>query len=127
MTFSTAGGILANSLSMASPRFYIPADKWNLDRLVLDSGEAHHCTDVLRLKPGDRAVVFDGRGHEATVEIAGIRKDRVELKHLQHGATPPLTCEITLGQAVPKGKNMELIVEKATELGVSAVVPLLSE
>ena len=112
---------------MASPRFYIPAAAWNLDRLALDDGEAHHCLDVLRMQPGERAVVFDGKGHEATVEIGAARKGRVELRHLQHAQSPALDCEIVLGQAIPKGKNMDLIVEKATELGASAIVPLLSD
>ena len=112
---------------MSTPRFYIPPAHWNLDRLALEADEAHHCLEVLRLAAGARAVVFDGQGHEATVEIATARKGRVELRHLQHAQTPPLTCAITLGQAVPKGKNMEWIVEKATELGAAGIVPLLSE
>lgn len=112
---------------MAAPRFYIAPAQWNLDRLALDADEAHHCTDVLRMKAGDRATVFDGRGHEATVEIADAGKARVALKVLQHAKTAPLGAQIVLGQAVPKGKNMDLIIEKATELGAAEVVPLLSE
>jgi 16S rRNA (uracil1498-N3)-methyltransferase len=109
------------------PRFYISPAAWNLDRLVLEGGEAHHCLDVLRMQPGERLTVFNGLGVEATAEIGTAKKDRVELKVLQHGKTAPLRCEITLGQAVPKGKNMELIIEKATELGATAISPLLSE
>ena len=112
---------------MSSPRFHIPPAAWNLDRLALADDEAHHCTDVLRMQPGERAVVFDGLGHEATVEIATLRKGHVELRHLQHAHAPALACEIVLGQAIPKGKNMELIVEKATELGAAGIVPLLSD
>lgn len=112
---------------MAAPRFFIPAANWNLDRLALEAPEAHHCLDVLRMKPGERATVFDGRGHEATVEIASSAKDRVGLKVLQHAKTPALGSQIVLAQAVPKGKNMDLIIEKATELGVAEIVPLLSE
>jgi len=108
-------------------RFYIPPAAWSVDRLSLDSAEAHHCLDVLRMKPGDRATVFNGRGSEATVEIASAAKGRVELKVLQHAKTPELACELVLGQAIPKGKNMDLIIEKATELGASVIVPLLSE
>ena len=108
-------------------RFYIAPERWNIDRLALDEDETHHLTDVLRMQPGERAVVFDGRGHEATVEIVTISKRATELKLLQQAKTPPLNCHITLGQAIPKGKNMDLIVQKATELGASAIVPLLSE
>ena len=108
-------------------RFYIPPDRWNLDSLALDESETHHAVDVLRIQPGERAVVFNGQGVEATVEITSVGKRSVELKRLQHSKTPPLPCRITLGQAIPKGKNMDLIVQKATELGASQIVPLVSE
>lgn len=108
-------------------RFYIPPHAWNPDKLALDRGEAHHALDVLRMKAGDRATVFNGLGTEATVEIAKIEKGGLTLRKIQLGKTPPLACEITLGQAVPKGKNMDLIIEKATELGAAGIAPLLSE
>ena len=108
-------------------RFYIPPENWNLDHLQLDADESHHCLDVLRLKVGDRVVVFNGAGVEATAEIFAVGRDRVEMRHLQHAKSHPLRCKITLAQAIPKGKNMDLIVQKATELGVAAIVPLLSD
>jgi 16S rRNA (uracil1498-N3)-methyltransferase len=108
-------------------RFYISPGAWNIDQLTLDPSESHHCLDVLRMKKGDRATVFDGRGHEATVEIANAARGRVDLKVLQHSKSPELSCELVLGQAIPKGKNMDLIIEKATELGAASIVPLLSE
>jgi 16S rRNA (uracil1498-N3)-methyltransferase len=109
------------------PRFYIPPTNWNPDRLALDEAESHHCLDVLRMKEGERATVFDGKGHEATVEIATTAKGHVGLKTLQQAKTGPLAAQIVLGQAVPKGKNMDLIIEKATELGAAEIAPLLSE
>lgn len=109
------------------PRFYIPPHAWNPDRLALDSAEAHHAADVLRMKKGDRATVFNGEGAEAEVEIATVSRQEVTLRRVSTHHSPPLGCKITLAQAVPKGKNMELIIEKATELGASAIAPLLSE
>ena len=108
-------------------RFYIPPHAWNPDRLVLDPGESHHAIDVLRMKKGDRATVFNGQGNEATVEIIEAKTERVSFRLLQQSKSAPLACAITLGQAVPKGKNMDLIVEKAVELGAAAIAPLLSE
>jgi 16S rRNA (uracil1498-N3)-methyltransferase len=108
-------------------RFYIPPHAWRPERLSLDSSEAHHATDVLRLQAGDRITVFNGQGDEAMAEITKVGKDHLELRALSTGKTPRLGCDITLGQAVPKGKNMDLIIEKATELGASCVQPLLSE
>ena len=109
------------------PRFYIPPHAWNPEKLALDDGETHHALGVLRMKAGERATVFNGQGAEATVELASVEKGRVVLRKISTGKSAPLGCEIVLGQAIPKGKNMELIVEKATELGAAAIVPLLSE
>jgi 16S rRNA (uracil1498-N3)-methyltransferase len=108
-------------------RFYIPPETWNLDALTLDEAETHHAVDVLRMNAGDRAVVFNGKGAEATVEIAAVGKKSVTLKKMLHAKSPPIGCQITLAQAVPKGKNMDLIVQKAVELGAAAICPLLSE
>jgi 16S rRNA (uracil1498-N3)-methyltransferase len=108
-------------------RFYIPPQAWKPDRLVLDAAESHHALDVLRLEKGDRVTVFNGLGAEITADIAKLTKGAVELRTLQAGNHPALSCQITLGQAIPKGKNMDLIVEKATELGAAAIAPLLSE
>ena len=108
-------------------RFYIPPHLWNPDKLALDPSESHHALDVLRLKEGDRVTVFNGAGSEATAEITSAKKDALTLRKVQVSKSAPLSCEITLAQAVPKGKNMEFIIEKATELGARAIAPLLSE
>ncbi|MDQ3623794.1 MAG: 16S rRNA (uracil(1498)-N(3))-methyltransferase, partial [Verrucomicrobiota bacterium] len=64
------------------PRFYVPPHAWNATTLALDAAESHHALNVLRLKKGDRAIIFNGQGTEATVEIAGAREHRVELRKL---------------------------------------------
>jgi 16S rRNA (uracil1498-N3)-methyltransferase len=112
---------------VSAHRFYIPPERWTLKPLLLDDAEAHHCLDVLRLGVGSRVVIFDGRGSEITAEITAVGKGKAQLKELMSVKMEPLRCAITLAQAVPKGKNMELIVQKATELGVSKIVPLLSD
>jgi 16S rRNA (uracil1498-N3)-methyltransferase len=108
-------------------RFYIAPEQWNPDALVLRDGDAHHARDVLRMKRGDRAVVFNGRGREITAEIADVGKDEVRLRKLQENETPPLRARIVLGQAIPKGKNMDLIVQKAVEIGAAEIASLISE
>jgi 16S rRNA (uracil1498-N3)-methyltransferase len=108
-------------------RFYIAPEHWNIDALALNEGESHHAVDVLRMSPGDKAVVFNGRGSEATAEITAISRKSVTLRRIVAGKSAPIGCEITLAQAVPKGKNMDLIVQKAVELGAAAIAPLLSE
>ncbi|HEY6070096.1 MAG TPA: 16S rRNA (uracil(1498)-N(3))-methyltransferase [Chthoniobacterales bacterium] len=108
-------------------RFYIPAEDWNPDALILREAEAHHARDVLRMKRGDRAVVFNGRGREITAEIVDLAKNEVRLRKLTESETPPVRSRITLGQAIPKGKNMDLIVQKAVEIGAAEIAPLISE
>jgi len=97
-----------------------------LEQPVLSPAETHHCLHVMRRKVGDTISVFDGRGQEAQCAITRAGKDGVQLQVLQRNRTAPLRCRLTLAQAVPK-KNMDLIVQKATELGVAEIYPLLSE
>ena len=108
-------------------RFYISPESWNPHDLTLRGGEAHHARDVLRMKAGDRAVLFNGRGREITAEIVDLAKTEVKLRKLTESETAPLRCRITLGQAIPKGKNMDLIVQKAVEIGAAEISPLISE
>ena len=109
-------------------RFYIPPAAWNPDALRLDEAESHHALNVLRLQPGEKIVVFNGQGTEATAQLLPESTKRaVILQTLHRAKTPPLPCRVTLAQAIPKGKNMDLIVQKATELGAAEIAPLLSE
>jgi len=106
-------------------RFHLAPENW--ESATLDESESHHCLNVLRLEVGDRATVFDGRGREASAVIDSKNGSRVVLKISAPAKTPPPPCAITLAQAVPKGKNMDLIVQKAVELGAARIVPLLSD
>jgi 16S rRNA (uracil1498-N3)-methyltransferase len=108
-------------------RFYIAPEDWNPDALVLRDGEVHHARDVLRLESGERVVVFNGRGHEITAEISKVTRNEIQLRKLHEARLPPLRCQITLAQAIPKGKNMDLIVQKAVEIGAAEIAPIISE
>ncbi|MDP9100525.1 MAG: 16S rRNA (uracil(1498)-N(3))-methyltransferase, partial [Verrucomicrobiota bacterium] len=108
-------------------RFYIAPEQWNADVLTLTGSEAHHGRNVLRLGSGDKVVLFSGRGHEVTAEINSIDAAAIHLRKLHEAQTPPLRCQITLGQAIPKGKNMDLIVQKAVEIGAAEIAPILSD
>src|SRR5581483_8979857 len=117
----------ATRLPLQMHRFYISPNEWNPDALVLREGEGHHARDVLRVKAGARAVFFNGEGREVTAEIVDLARDEIRLRKLHEAQTPPLQCRITLGQAIPKGKSMDLIVQKAVEIGASEIAPLISE
>ena len=95
--------------------------------LRLGEAEAKHARSVLRLREGDRVVVLNGAGKELLCQAEDVRSDSTTLKIIQENSIAPLPFEITLYQAVTKGKTMDLIIQKATELGAHRVVPVLSE
>jgi 16S rRNA (uracil1498-N3)-methyltransferase len=107
------------------PRFHLPSESWQSG--VLTGDEARHLTQVLRIKPGETVTVFDGCGRRASAEILVASRDHVSLK-LGETSTPPQPLPaITLAQAIPKGKNMDLIVQKAVELGITRIQPLVTK
>jgi 16S rRNA (uracil1498-N3)-methyltransferase len=108
---------------MSLARFYLP----RIDEGALSGDEAKHCSQVMRHRVGDWIRVFDGQGTEAKAEIVSISAKRVEIRVLEKRSTPPPAVSISLIQAIPKGANMELIIEKAVELGVNAIWPVLTE
>jgi len=108
-------------------RFYIPPERWNPGALALTESEAHHARNVLRMKTGERLVLFNGQGREITAEIVELSSDKIHLRKLHQAETPPLRCRIVLAQAIPKGKNMELIVQKAVEIGAAEIAPITSD
>jgi 16S rRNA (uracil1498-N3)-methyltransferase len=112
---------------MSLPRFYIAPALWDTDKLALTEDEARHCTQVMRRVVGDEIVVFNGGGAWARCCISASSKNRVELSCEAVGATPAPSVAVTLLQAIPKAGNMELIIEKAVELGVNAIVPVFTE
>src|SRR5213595_1520195 len=108
-------------------RFYISPENWNPHAPALTGSEAHHSRDVLRMKPGEKLVLFNGRGREITAEILDLSGDEIRLRKLHEAKTPPVRCRIVLGQAIPKGKNMESIVQKAVEIGAAEIAPIISD
>jgi 16S rRNA (uracil1498-N3)-methyltransferase len=104
-------------------RYFTPA----LDRGVLDAEQAHHCGDVMRQKVGDLLSVFNGEGIEAKARITEIAKDEVKFEVLAKAVTPRAAHPVWLAQALTKPRSMELIIQKATELGVAEIAPLQSD
>ena len=108
-------------------RFHLPPDQCEDSTLRLTGREAHHALHVLRLRRGDCVVVLDGAGHEFQCEVRDCDRSAAQLGVVRKNFIPPLPYQITLLQAIPKGKLIESIIEKATELGAFCVVPILSE
>ena len=112
---------------MTLHRFYIPPASWNEARPVLDETESRHAASVLRLREGDLVSVFNGEGTEVHARIvqSGKRETLLEAVRVLH--TPPVPARLILAQAIPKGKNLDLVLQKATELGASEIIPLVTE
>jgi 16S rRNA (uracil1498-N3)-methyltransferase len=108
-------------------RFYLPPASTRGDSLRLDGREAHHALHVLRLQRGDLVTVLDGVGNEFLCAVETSSRHAVTLSVSLKNFTPPLPCSITLLQAVPRGKIIESIIQKAVELGARRIVPLLTE
>lgn len=112
---------------MTLHRFHILPGAWTDGEICLNEMESHHCQEVLRLQVGGKMIIFNGEGTWAEAEIASQRKREVRVKPLRVQQTPAREARLILAQAIPKGKTMEWIIEKATELGVSEIYPLVTE
>ncbi len=90
--------------------------------------EAHHLAHVMRAKPGDEVTLFDGSGVEFSARVEKVGRSEIELEVLSRDSVDrELPVCIALGVALPKGDRQRWLVEKATELGVTRLVPLVSE
>lgn len=108
-------------------RFHVDPSQSQGPILTLSEKESHHALKVLRIRVGEKVVALDGAGTEFKCETIETTRDAVRLKVLQKNHIPPLPYQLTLVQAIPKGKTMDTIVQKATELGAARIVPLMAE
>jgi 16S rRNA (uracil1498-N3)-methyltransferase len=113
---------------MTRRRFYAPPDAFNLanQTVTLAADEARHLRDVLRLKAGDEVYVFNGMGAEFRCAVSNVRRDATELRIEAEvePAKPESQLQLNLCIALLKGEKFDLVVQKATEIGVKQVVPL---
>ena len=93
----------------------------------LSREESHHLVGTNRARAGATVVVFDGRGNEWVCACVSADRREAVLRVRFHQKLPPLPYRITLAQALPKGRFMDSIVRKATEIGAAVIAPLRSE
>ena len=105
-------------------RFYLPPSAVAGNELTLDERESRHAATVLRLREGETVAVLDGAGTEFLCELIAVDKKATRLRVRQQDKIEPLPYQITLLQAMTKGKSMDFIIQKATELCVHRIVPL---
>jgi 16S rRNA (uracil1498-N3)-methyltransferase len=108
-------------------RCYLPHADFTAGTLTIEGEEAHHALRVMRLRPGDVCEVFDGAGQAARVQVQAGHGSSMSVQVQELLPPMPPVAGITLALAVPKGTNMDLIVQKAVELGVSRIIPLITE
>lgn len=108
-------------------RFFVPPPDWDEERLVLRGDEAHHCSRVMRKEVGAEVEAFDGAGRWAVADLVEIGGGEVVLKVTKTGRKEALSPELVLSVAIPKGKTMDLVVQKAVELGVRVIQPLVTD
>jgi 16S rRNA (uracil1498-N3)-methyltransferase len=109
------------------PRFHVDAPLRAGQPCALAQDSAHHAVHVLRLRAGDEATLFNGRGGEFGARISSIHKLELMLEVLEHRAIEresPL--QVVLVQGVSSGERMEFTIRKAVELGVAEIRPVLA-
>ncbi len=110
------------------PRFFVENESILGEKIVIGGEDAKHISLSLRARVGERVTVCDGKGTDYECEISDITKSEVELSVLEvvkSVAEPSL--EVILYQALVKSDKFDFIVQKCTELGVSRIVPVLTD
>lgn len=113
---------------MRIPRVYEPQPLIEGAELLLNDSAVQHLGRALRMRPGESIRLFDGQGHEHQAELVELSKRAIRVRvgtPLDTTSESPLQLE--LGQVMSRGERMDFVVQKATELGVSRIVPLFSE
>ena len=108
-------------------RCFLPPEVWHGSEIRLSGREAHHLSRVLRIHVGDSVTCFDGEGTEAEAVIAQTTSREVILQLGQQRKTLLPAWDISLGIAVPGQGKLEEIINQATQLGVSRIIPLATQ
>jgi len=109
-------------------RVYVEESLASGARHLISGGAANHMVRVLRLGVGAALTLFDGTGGEYAARIESLRKDAVLVDVGAHAAVEresPL--DVTLAQGISRGERMDWVIQKATELGVRRIVPLITQ
>jgi 16S rRNA (uracil1498-N3)-methyltransferase len=108
-------------------RFYLPTGLAEQQSVMVPPDQAKHLRSVLRLSPGDTIELFDGQGNLFLARLEEVQRHQVQARCLERLPLPPAPrCPLTLMQSLLKGKKMDLVVQKATELGAVTLQPIIS-
>lgn len=113
---------------MRIPRIYTSCNLITGTRLMLEEAPSHHLSKVLRMQAGRELVLFNGTGGEFQAVISAVQKKQVEVEigeFRKDDRQSPLSLELAIG--ISKGERMDWVLQKATELGVTAITLLQTE
>ena len=110
------------------PRFFVGTDQISDKDIVITGTDVNHIRNVLRMTPGEEVTVSDGQGMDYFCRIAELTKEEVRLDIVDSWHSfVELPAKIYLFQGLPKADKMELIIQKAVELGVYEIVPVATK
>ena len=108
--------------------FYVPPSSIEARQILISGEEARHISRALRHKKGDQITIVDGQGGEYECTIAAISDGAVTANIFnRRRKTNETIKQVSLAQAVPKGQRMDFVIEKGTEIGLHAIIPLITE
>ena len=107
------------------PRFFVDRSQVKGEEIVIQGNDVNHIKNVLRMRPGDELSLSDGEGMDYFCKILSIERDEVRVNiENSWNSYVELPVKIYLFQGLPKGDKMELIIQKAVELGVYEIIPV---
>ena len=107
------------------PRFFVTRAQVQGDEIVIQGNDVNHIKNVLRMRPGDELSISDGEGMDYSCTIASIERDEVRVNIEESmDSSVELPVKLYLFQGLPKADKMELIIQKAVELGVYEIIPV---
>jgi 16S rRNA (uracil1498-N3)-methyltransferase len=112
---------------LTAHRFYIKEKAREAASIFLEGPEHLHLSKVARIGPGERVQLFDENGNHYLARVEKIEKRKTRLLILERHERREPEVKITLAQVVLKTRNMDLVIQKATELGTDSIVPVISE
>lgn len=109
-------------------RLFLQPERIFRDKAIIEGNNVRYLTRVLRLSMGDELTLFNGLGKGYRGKIASINRDKIEVQIIEafEKATES-QIDITLAQGIPKAEKMEVILQKATELGIKRIIPLITQ
>lgn len=113
---------------MPTPRIFQELALREGETLTLSLNAAHYLGNVRRMHEGDRVIVFNGEGGEYLAQVLQLKKEKLTIKLMSYQeVTNESSLHLELAQGIARGEKMDLIIQKAVELGVKKIIPLFTE